>query len=147
MKFNYRSIEARPIDYYSAYEAVLLAKNTKTPDRILRGSMHVSDLWSENNMQEVIGSLPFPKDRLKILNSYKRGKDLRIKIIPKKQKENRLSILWLYFITFFIKAIIFKKGFEWLDWGLWHLLWINFIYKSGFKIKSSQCESVSRRVV
>lgn len=53
--------------------------------------MHVSDLWSEKNVQEVMGSLPFPKDRLKILHSYKRGKDLRIKVIAKHKKGNRLS--------------------------------------------------------
>jgi len=34
-------------------------------------------------MQEIIGSLPFPKDRLKILNFYQKDKIKRIKQLRK----------------------------------------------------------------
>jgi hypothetical protein len=56
--------------------------------------MHVNELWSESNLQAIMGSLPFPKDRLKILNAYKLGKDLRIKVIKSKPKvkENKKKL-------------------------------------------------------
>lgn len=57
----------------------------------MRGSMHVSELWSDQNLLELMGSLPFPKDRLKILNAYKIGKDLRIKVVKQKLKQKLQS--------------------------------------------------------
>ena len=35
-----------------------------------KGTMHISELWSEKKMKEVIGNLPFPRDRLKVLKMY-----------------------------------------------------------------------------
>ena len=35
-----------------------------------KGTMHISELWSEKKLKEVIGNLPFPRDRLKVLKMY-----------------------------------------------------------------------------
>lgn len=32
--------------------------------------MNVSELWSEKKLKEVMGNLPFPSDRLKVLKMY-----------------------------------------------------------------------------
>jgi len=45
--------------------------------------MNVNELWSDKNLQELMGSLPFPNDRLKVLNFYKKSSTGRIKC-PKK---------------------------------------------------------------
>jgi V8-like Glu-specific endopeptidase len=41
--------------------------------------MHVSELWCEKNLQDVLGSIAYPKDRLKILNQYQKQKKIRIR--------------------------------------------------------------------
>ena len=83
--------------YDSAFESVLSPRCGKKGNKINRGSMHVIDLWGDKNLQEIMGSLPFPKDRLKILNSYQQGKDPRLKPIKNKRhqkgKENLVKLV------------------------------------------------------
>lgn len=47
--------------------------------------MNVSELWGEKNLQDLVGSLPFPKDRLKVLHSYQNNK-----VKAMKERKNRL---------------------------------------------------------
>ena len=35
-----------------------------------RGTMNITDLWGDSQMQKVIGSPSFPRDRLKILKVW-----------------------------------------------------------------------------
>jgi hypothetical protein len=37
-----------------------------------KGTMNVAELWSERKLKEVLGNLPFPRDRLKVLKMYPR---------------------------------------------------------------------------
>lgn len=87
VKFNYRTMESKHISYGAVYEKLLSnTLRTKEQRPCLKGTMNVNELWSERNLQELIGSLPFPKDRLKVLDSYQKSKVMRIKHIRNKPK-------------------------------------------------------------
>jgi hypothetical protein len=86
IKFNYRTMENKNMNYHTVFQKVLSQRNKLKPDKIsLRGTMNVSELWSEKNLQDIIGSLPYPKDRLKVLHSYEKNNAIRIKYLRNKQ--------------------------------------------------------------
>ena len=86
VKFNYRTIENKNIHYHAVFDKTLAQRNKLKHNRTsLRGSMNVSELWSERNLQEVLGSLPYPKDRLKVLHSYEKRNALRIRTLRNQQ--------------------------------------------------------------
>jgi hypothetical protein len=87
VRFNYRHTDHRAINYDSAFDRILAPKSGIGGVKIPRGSMHVNELWCEKNLEELMGNLPFPKDRLKILNSYKLG--VTMKTSKWKRKTNR----------------------------------------------------------
>lgn len=68
VKFNYRTIENKEINYEATFRKVLHTEEAEP--RSKKGTMHVNELWSERNLQELMGNVPFPKDRLKILKYY-----------------------------------------------------------------------------
>ena len=45
-----------------------------------KGTMQVSDLWSDRQMQDVMGAPAFPRDRLKILKMWgqKKGSEMPV---------------------------------------------------------------------
>lgn len=92
IKFNYRTVENNSICYENIYQQILSPFNHLQTDRKChKGSMNINELWSEKNLQELLGSLPFPKDRLKVLNSYPKNKTVRTKYLKNKkrfEKEN-----------------------------------------------------------
>ena len=52
VKFNYRTVENKDINYSSAYQKILNQKNKLFGEKnALRGTMSVSELWSEGNLQ------------------------------------------------------------------------------------------------
>jgi hypothetical protein len=77
VKFNYRVVENKNVNYESTFRKVLQPKRSKELG-ICRGTMHVSDLWCEANLQEIVGHLPYPKDRLKILKDYQRTNQVKL---------------------------------------------------------------------
>lgn len=71
MKFNYRNSEQGTYNYRQALkkiERTTIKNSRSTAD--LKGTMHVNELWSENQVQQVMGSPAFPRDRLKILKIW-----------------------------------------------------------------------------
>jgi hypothetical protein len=86
VKFNFRTTETQNMNYHSVFQNTLAQNNKLRRDRSSRrGSMNVSELWSEKNLQEILGSLPYPKDRLKVLHSYEKNKALRIRTLRNQQ--------------------------------------------------------------
>lgn len=88
IKFNYRAMENKDMNYHTAFQKILSPRNKlkPKPEKIsLRGTMNVSELWSEKNLQDVLGSLPYPKDRLKVLHSYEKNNAFKIKHLRNKQ--------------------------------------------------------------
>lgn len=74
------------MNYHTAFQKILSPRNKLKPEKMsLRGTMNVSELWSEKNLQDVLGSLPYPKDRLKVLHSYEKNNAFKIKLMRKKQ--------------------------------------------------------------
>ena len=76
LKFNYRNYEPGTYNYSIAH-AKIKRKNKKV---LNKGTMQVTDLWSDKQMQEVMGSPAFPRDRLKILKLWgqKKGPEMPI---------------------------------------------------------------------
>lgn len=71
VKFNYRTMENKNMNYHTVFQKTLAQRNKLRIDPpALRGTMNVSELWSERHLQDALGSLPYPKDRLKVLHSY-----------------------------------------------------------------------------
>ncbi len=86
LKFNFRTMETQNMNYHSVFQKTLAHSNKLRRDRSsLRGSMNVSELWSERNLQDILGSLPYPKDRLKVLHSYEKSQALRIRTLRNQQ--------------------------------------------------------------
>lgn len=86
IRFNYRTIEPKMIAFDHVHHKLFNSTDSSSGQKIMfKGSMNISELWSEKNLQELIGSLPFPKDRLKILNSYQQNKSKLIRIRRKKK--------------------------------------------------------------
>jgi hypothetical protein len=71
MRFNYRNTENGTINYRQAYKKI--ERGTLGSDKrnnSTRGTMQVTDLWGDSQVQEVMGSPSFPRDRLKILKIW-----------------------------------------------------------------------------
>jgi hypothetical protein len=86
VKFNYRTMENKNINYHAVFQKTLAQRNKLKHDHSsLRGTMNVSELWSERNLQDILGSLPYPKDRLKVLRSYETKNALRIRTLRNRQ--------------------------------------------------------------
>ena len=77
VKFNYRHCDSNSINYGSVFDQILTKKKGKNRGRIQHGSMHVCELWGEDQMLGIIGHLPLPNDRLKMLDAYKSGKNMK----------------------------------------------------------------------
>lgn len=67
LKFNYRNYEHGSYTYSSAHNKVKKRNKEKV---LLKGTMQVTDLWSDRQMQDVMGAPAFPRDRLKILKLW-----------------------------------------------------------------------------
>lgn len=71
MRFNYRNTETGTINYRQAYRKVERASLASVKRNMShRGTMQVTDLWGDPQVQEVMGSPSFPRDRLKILKIW-----------------------------------------------------------------------------
>lgn len=66
LRFNYRNYEPGTYNYSNAHTKI--KRRSKKP--LNKGTMQVTDLWSDKQMQEVMGSPAFPRDRLKILKLW-----------------------------------------------------------------------------
>lgn len=79
VKFNYRNTEINNISYNEAFKKVVQRDKKYLNKSYLRkqyskGTMNITELWSERSMQQVLGSMPYPRDRLKILKLYQQDK-------------------------------------------------------------------------
>jgi hypothetical protein len=67
LKFNYRHYEPGTSSYDVVHYRVKRRGRSQPPRK---GTMQVTDLWADKQMQEVMGSPTFPRDRLKILKVW-----------------------------------------------------------------------------
>lgn len=69
MRFNYRNTEQGTYNYKQAHRKVQRA-TFRSSTSLKKGTMNVNDLWAEAQIQQVMGSPAFPRDRLKILKIW-----------------------------------------------------------------------------
>ncbi len=48
--------------------------STNAKKKVNKGSMNINELWSEKQLADILGPLPFPRDRTKVLKMYPRGR-------------------------------------------------------------------------
>lgn len=71
MRFNYRSTETGTLNYRQAYKKVERSSlGGDKRNKSYRGTMQVTDLWADPQVQEIMGSPSFPRDRMKILKIW-----------------------------------------------------------------------------
>jgi hypothetical protein len=71
LRFNFRRTENGTLNFDQAYKrmprtSLSITRNKKKQ----RGTMNITDLWGDAQLQKVIGSPSFPRDRLKILKVW-----------------------------------------------------------------------------
>lgn len=69
LRFNYRNTEQGTYNYKQAHRKVKRA-TFRSNKSLKKGTMNVNDLWAESQIQQVMGSPAFPRDRLKILKIW-----------------------------------------------------------------------------
>jgi hypothetical protein len=85
MRFNYRYTETGTFNYRQAFKKVERGKtigSTRSNTCLKgKGTMHVTDLWGDPLMQQVLGAPSFPRDRLKILKIWAgKGAPRKVKV-------------------------------------------------------------------
>lgn len=71
LRFNYRNTETGTFNYAQTFKKIERGSlGSRRGNSHKKGTMQVTDLWGEPQMQEVMGSPSFPRDRLKILKIW-----------------------------------------------------------------------------
>ncbi len=71
MRFNYRNTEQGTYNFTQAFNKIKRRTLGSTRSNTCKkGTMHVNDLWGDVQLQEVMGTPSFPRDRLKILKIW-----------------------------------------------------------------------------